>query len=589
MPWHRSTFTKMIGFLIAILIPVLVLYSFSNKVSMDVLHSEITELKEKDIILFASELESSLNDIFRLGLLLSQDIHIQKLRTVHLLKGYERYSEKLRMLERLQLLNAAGKWDTQYSIMSPENGEMVSTSSSLLEFDREVLKSRYTNSWELHANSTSNFGYKDERFIRHLVHPMYTSLDKAGLVVEMSFNLEELVRDLDTFKLGGNGDPFLLAPDGRIVTNSTPNDALTQSIVELLSAGDAAAYNNRIIELSGSKYLINVREVPSLGWHVIDYVPIDTITRPIITSRNLFYGSIGLLLLMSIFAAYMLYKKVQQPILQLIRSVHKLKIGDYSVRLTNRPNNEFDFLFDRFNEMAAEIEQLIQKVYVEQLRSREANLKQLQSQINPHFLYNCFALIRSLTRLGKKESVMELALHLSKYYRYTTRLEKQTATLREELELIESYLKIQQMHIHHLQYETRVPRSMEDLEIPRLLLQPLVENAVVHGIEKIDRDGMVAVYADQNEHYYVIQVIDNGAGMSEEELEKVRHEIEHTPDDESGCALWNIRQRLRLQFGPQADMEFRPREDSGVLVELRWPRNQTLEEPRFAEPLLQSG
>src|SRR5690606_11055145 len=151
-------------------------------------------------------------------------------------------------------------------------------------------------------------------------------------------------------------------------------------------------------------------------------------------------------------------------------------------------------------------------------RSREANLKQLQSQINPHFLYNCFALIRSLTRLGKKDSVMELALHLSRYYRYTTRLEKQTATLREELELIESYLKIQQMHIHHLQYEIHVPESMETLEVPRLLLQPLVENAVVHGIEKVDRDGLVAVYAEQTDRYNVIQVIDNGAGMTDEEL-----------------------------------------------------------------------
>ena len=110
MQLRRNTFSKMIVFLIAVLIPVIVLYAFSNKVSMDVLHREITSLKEKDLIFFANELHSSLNDISTLGFLLSQDIHIQKIRTLHLLdNNYERYSEKLRILERLQLLNAAGK------------------------------------------------------------------------------------------------------------------------------------------------------------------------------------------------------------------------------------------------------------------------------------------------------------------------------------------------------------------------------------------------------------------------------------------------------------------------------------------------
>ena len=152
--------------------------------------------------------------------------------------------------------------------------------------------------------------------------------------------------------------------------------------------------------------------------------------------------------------------------------------------------------------MAAEIEQLIQKVYVEQLRSREANLKQLQSQINPHFLYNCFALIRSLTRLGKHDSVMEMALHLSKYYRYTTRVEKQSASLQEELDLIESYLKIQQLHISHLHYEIDIPDHMRHLDIPRLLLQPLVENAVIHGIERVERDGIITVSGGQTDRFY---------------------------------------------------------------------------------------
>ncbi len=576
MTWRYNTFTRIIGFLIAVLIPVIFLYAFSNKVSMDVLRREITALKEKDIIFFANELDASLSNIFRLGLLLSQDIHIQKIRTLHLLSGYDRYAEKLRILERLQLLNAAGKWDTQYSILSPENGEMVSTSSTLLDFDMEVLTDRFTTTWDLRSGRMVYGGHAEERFFRHLIQPLNAGIGEAGLIVEMSFNREELVRDLDLFKLGGSGDPFLLSPSGRVIANSTSNEQITEEIVQRISLQDPVQHHNQILRIADSEYLLNIREVPSLSWYVVDYVPIDTVTRPILTSRNLFYGSIGLLLIMSIFAAYMLYQNVQRPIFQLIRSVHKLKIGDYSVRLTNRPNNEFTFLFDRFNEMAAEIEQLIQKVYVEQLRSREANLKQLQSQINPHFLYNCFALIRSLTRLGKTDSVMELALHLSKYYRYTTRLEKLTATIEEEMELIDSYLRIQQLHIHHLTYKIEVPEEMHRLEIPRLLLQPIVENAIIHGIEKVEHDGWIEVRGGQNDRFHYILVRDNGAGMSDEQLAKVRHEVDHAPSDETGCALWNIKQRLRLQFGSEADLLFHRPSEGGVVVEIRWPRTKPL-------------
>lgn len=581
---RRNTFSKMLVFLIAILIPVIVLYAFSNKVSMDVLHSEITSMKEKDLVFFANELGSSLNDISTLGFLLSQDIHIQKIRTLHLLdNSYERYSEKLRILERLQLLNAAGKWDTQYSIISPENGEMVSTSSSMPQFDMELIAERFSPVWEFHPGRISYLGFEEVRFFRHLVQPQIAGfpLERAGLIVEISFSQDELVRDLDAFKLGGNGDPFLISPDGRIVPNSSADPEMTEAVAKLLMDGDIAQYENMIVPLKGSDYLINAKQIPALGWHVVDYVPLDTVTRPIVKSRNLFYGSIACLLVMSIFAAYMLYKNVQRPIFQLIRSVHKLKIGDYTVRLTSRPNNEFTFLFDRFNEMAAEIEQLIQKVYVEQLRSREANLKQLQSQINPHFLYNCFALIRSLTRLGKKDSVMEMALELSKYYRYTTRVEKPSASLQEEVDLIQSYLKIQQLHHSHLHYEIDIPESMRHLEIPRLTLQPLVENAIVHGIEKVERDGIIEVSGGQTDRYYYLRVRDNGAGMSSEQMDSVQEELNNIPSEETGCALWNIKQRIKLQFGAQADLLFTPLEPYGLQVEIRLPISKPDDETQF--------
>ncbi len=95
---------------------------------------------------------------------------------------------------------------------------------------------------------------------------------------------------------------------------------------------------------------------------------------------------------------------------------------------------------------------------------------------------------------------------------------------------------------------------MRHLEIPRLTLQPLVENAIVHGIEKVERDGIIEVSGGQTDRYYYLRVRDNGAGMSSEQLDSVQEELNNIPSEETGCALWNIKQRIKLQFGAQADL-----------------------------------
>lgn len=167
---------------------------------------------------------------------------------------------------------------------------------------------------------------------------------------------------------------------------------------------------------------------------------------------------------------------------------------------------------------------------------------------------------------------MELAINLSKYYRYTTRVENPSASLQEELELIESYLKIQQLHIQHLHYDIDVPSTMQALEIPRLLLQPLVENAVLHGVEPSGRDGLVQIVGEMSDQFYFVHVIDNGVGLSEERLHQLEREIHTMPTEETGCALWNIQQRLHLQFGNEAVLFFQHQPEGGLKVTVKWPK-----------------
>lgn len=165
---------------------------------------------------------------------------------------------------------------------------------------------------------------------------------------------------------------------------------------------------------------------------------------------------------------------------------------------------------------------------------------------------------------------MMMSMHLAKYYRYTTRVEKLTATLKEELQLLESYLEIQKFHIQHMSYRIDVPESMLRLELPRLLLQPIVENAVLHGIEQFDGDGIITIKGESAAGWHSIIVEDNGVGMTEEALQALERELMHAPDDHTGCALWNIKQRMLLQFGPSASLSFEIRKQGGLAVQLTW-------------------
>ncbi|WP_438448143.1 sensor histidine kinase [Gorillibacterium sp. sgz5001074] len=574
-----NTFTKILILIMCLLAPLMALYYVSNRISIDTVHKEVQTLKTKDLHFYADQVDHNVGLLSTLGLLLSEDINIRQLQNLDMFYNkYEANEAVLRLYERLRLLNVSTGWETHISVYSPETQSVISTSS--ISYDEKYLKEQVSVRWKLGRVK----GLDEDRFVKHIVQPAQAATDvtKAGIVVEISFSAQELVRSLDQFKLGGKGDPFFFKPGSDPIRNHSAENGRIAELLRLVPDGDWDTATNRSIKLGDETYLLNAVKIPSLGWYLVDYEPIEEILKPIVKSRNLFYFAMATLLVLGLCAAFVLYQQVQVPIRALVKNVQIIKKGDYSARIRMKPNNEFAFLFQRFNEMAAEIENLIQTVYAEQLRSREANLKQLQSQINPHFLYNCFALIRSMTRLGEKQSVMDLAMHLSKYYRYTTRVEKPTSSIREELQLIISYLEIQKLHLQRMDYRIQVPETMMDLEIPRLLLQPLVENAVLHGIEPMLEYGELDILGEETAAGYRLTVRDNGVGLTPDSERSLRNALHMLPTDETGCALWNIRQRMKLFWGDTAEIEFSPNHPKGLEVTVRWVKTAE-------KPLLDAG
>lgn len=326
------------------------------------------------------------------------------------------------------------------------------------------------------------------------------------------------------------------------------------------------------MSINDISYMVNYFRSETLGWYMIDYVPLNEALEPIIKTQNTFYIACMILLLTSILTLLFLYRKVQLPIVTLLKGVRLLKHGDFTYRIRRSSRNEFDILYESFNDMASQIEELIEKVYKEKIVTREAMVKQLQAQINPHFLYNCLFFINNMTRLGNDEAVTAMTQNLAEYFRYTTRLNEPITTLEKELAVVENYMNIQSLRMERLQYTISIPESMRELQIPKLLIQPLVENSVVHGIEGKRSASLVRVTGCETEAQYRISVEDDGKGLSSEEIVALSSRIKLPLDDSMGCALWNIQQRMIIHFDSPSGIEFTSNAHGGLTVTLFWPK-----------------
>jgi two-component system sensor histidine kinase YesM len=390
---------------------------------------------------------------------------------------------------------------------------------------------------------------------------------------------DNIVAMLDSFKSKGNNDPFLYKAPGGYVLNGTSDVNMAKEIVQAYELeANTPRNSHKIVTLHNKKYLVYFFNSSKINWTLVDYVPFEDILAPVTKSRSLFYITVGLLVLVGAGAVFLMYVHVQVPIKLLTASVSKLKMGVFSSRVQSNPNREFQALFVQFNEMAGRIQYLVEKVYLEEIRAKEAVMKQLQSQINPHFLYNSLAYVVSMAKLNRPQPIVSMAYSLADYYRYTTRNDSIETTLQEELAFVASYVGIMNHQLGKIRFELEVPASMNRILIPRLLIQPIVENAIVHGLEEQPNGGTIRITGSEEQEAYEITIEDDGVGLPNSDLDRLNEKLNYAVTDGESFGLWNVNQRLRYQFGKSSGVTVKRSASGGLKVVLRWYHNGSSEQ-----------
>ena len=270
-------------------------------------------------------------------------------------------------------------------------------------------------------------------------------------------------------------------------------------------------------------------------------------------------------IVLAVLLSYLVSRSISVPVHKLTLAMGEVEAGNLSVRIPEQRNDELGLLYRRFNIMTERIEDLVAETKEEQTQLRIAERKALQAQINPHFLYNTLNTIKSIAKLEGVDKITTIATRFGKILRNSIENDREMISLRDSLELVESYLEIQKIRYgDRLSYRIDVPAEFMEYHIPKLVLQPLVENAVVHGLEEKVDPGFISVSAADSDGSIIIRVYDDGVGMSNPEI----------PDKEKnggGIGLFNVHRRIELLYGKPYGISIRSAPGQGTEILVRLP------------------
>ena len=395
--------------------------------------------------------------------------------------------------------------------------------------------------------------------------------DQGVLLIDMRYDgLEEF---FDGVTLGNQGYVYLMDGDGEIIYH--PMAQLLYSGVRTENNLQAASYRdgNHQEVFEGQERIVTVKTVGYTGWKVVGVMPVDGMSLNSIKTKLLVVFIVAFILfILSIINSY-ISSKITNPIKELEKSVKKIEEGDLNTEVPRDGSYEIRHLGESIQNMSRQIRKLMDDIVAEHESKRKSEFDTLQSQINPHFLYNTLDIIVWMIENEKQGDAVRAVTALARFFRISLSRGKSIITVADELEHVRNYLMIQ-----HMRYKNKFTYSIEadeevlELASLKLILQPLVENAIYHGMEFMDGDGEICIRAWRQNSELFLSVEDNGLGMTEEQVKRLFEDTEHVSSRRgSGIGVKNVNERIRLYFGSGYGLMIESEPDEGTKVTAHLP------------------
>ncbi len=359
---------------------------------------------------------------------------------------------------------------------------------------------------------------------------------------------------------------FIVDKKGQILcTNRTVQPKWLEKIETTFQNGERSF----ILEWDQETYDVFGQYNGLTGWKTYSVVAVQDIFPQAAQLR----GTIAMIVMLAVFAGLVavtvLSCSITAPIRELSNAMKQVEQENFDIEIQSRRKDEIGHLITSFHYMVGKIRQLICEVYQKKIEQKNAEIRALQAQINPHFLYNTLDSINWMLIERDEQDISDVVISLGEILRYAVGGQNHLVPLGSEARYIESYLFIQKNRLEdRLNYQWELAEDTLDVLVPRLIMQPIVENAVIHGIEPLKKGGVILMKAWIEKEMLLIRVTDNGRGMNQEELEALREKISGT-DEIENIGMRNIQRRMELTYGQEQAMEIESVQGEGTTITLR--------------------
>jgi two-component system, sensor histidine kinase YesM len=408
-------------------------------------------------------------------------------------------------------------------------------------------------------SGTWQYDYVDTTFAasrssRHLVsYVTVINKNQIDAVIEVSLRMETLFPDMYT----STEDEWTCFVDGNgnYYYNTNYSSKWENSISEIYEnmENNSSGYSE-VKEIDGTPVIINYKPIYVLNGYLIKIVSIKDDIKSVDQLRNIFWVCFLAIVIVLIWLSNKIVKVILRQFYVVTGTVQDVQNGNLEVRIPNCGNDEIGELGKQINKMMDRITQLMDDNIKREILIKDSQIRALQNQINAHFIYNVLESIKMMAEIEEKYDISNAVTSLGKLLRYSMKWVSKNVTVEEEIDYIKNYLALINLRFDYEIYlSLNIPEKIYKQKIPKMSLQPIIENAIYHGIEGLAEDTNIYMKGILYDDYCVIEITDAGRGMSEEEVlelqQKINGEIETTGSSGNGIGLKNVQDRIKISFG----------------------------------------
>ncbi|GGF94426.1 sensor histidine kinase [Paenibacillus abyssi] len=583
--WFYERYTRKIQlrltiYFLLILLPLVIVSLFVNFRSQNILLERTVERTETALASSMDYIDLTLQNVEEISTLVATDNNM--LRTLSQIgaeldaMSYIRFAD---IMKELGAFTSINNMVSQVSLFHSQSGMLLSTAHGgsrivrplHLQELRHLAESNGTGIMYLMPDypitETETFGSVVNTDSISLVRVMdLNNPAREPNLLIFTFNKGRLLDLIRSLLPSPNADIYLYTNDQELVAGT----------------GDRGLQFGDLRDTTPGEFAVRV-DSRYYKWSLLLLQPEEELIKETYLTRMYTYIIIGISVILALLISWAVYSGIASPVQRLLKGMHSVGSGNFNTRLENNRSDELGYLTNAFNKMVQDQKDSIQYHYEQQLRLTRTELKFLQSQINPHFLYNTLDSIYWTAKNYDAAEISEMVLNLSRFFRLSLDKGRDTFTVEENVTHLHYYIRIQQLRfLDSFSVTYDLQEESKPFFIMKLLLQPLVENAILHGLDN-KHDGHLHIASRIEQEYLILSVSDNGAGIGKERLDDIHQELEKLSSHEFGpfsymeqhikgmYGLRNVLSRIKMYYGDQADLQISSGEGQGTTVKIILP------------------